>query len=93
MITKAALAKELKGPAGLSYRASVMCLDVLLEAIARGLSKGETVELRGFGSFGVNAVKPRRAGINGMMTIPAHGRISFRPCQKLRDAVWNYKQG
>ena len=90
MITKAALAKALK-PAGLPYTAAVQCIDILIETIAEGLAAGETVELRGLGSFAVKTRAARRTSINGLMTVPEHGRVVFRPGEKLRRAVWNYK--
>ena len=90
MITKATLAKALK-PAGLPYAAAVQCIDVLIETIAEGLASGESVELRGLGSFGVKTRSARKTSINGRMIVPEHGRVVFRPGEKLRRAVWNYR--
>jgi nucleoid DNA-binding protein len=92
MATKAFLAREIKRPSGLSYKTAVLCMDILMEAITESLARGENVELRGFGSFGVKARGARRASINGQQTvIPRHGTVIFRPSEKLRRAVWHLK--
>jgi nucleoid DNA-binding protein len=90
VITKAALTKALKKPSGLSYQAAALCIDVLLETLVEGLARGETVELRGFGVFGVKTVKARKAGFSGQI-VPPHGHVTFRPGRKLHEAVWNFK--
>ena len=91
MITKANLAKELtKSELLRSHRSAILCIDTLLEAISEALSKGERIELRGFGSFYVKTSAIHRTGINGHMAIPEHGRIVFQPCESLRKAAWNY---
>jgi DNA-binding protein HU-beta len=89
MITKAALAKALKKPTGLSYTTAALCIDVLIEAITEGLARGEAIELRGLGSFAVKARAARKTSINGQMAVPAHGQVVFRPSEKLRRAAWN----
>jgi DNA-binding protein HU-beta len=86
MINKAALSCRLKKSAELSHREASLCVDVLLETMIDGISNGERIELRGFGAFEVKNVSFRKTGI---ADVPAHGRIVFRPCRKLRDAVWN----
>ena len=91
VITKAFLAKELRKPAGLPYTTAVRCIDVVLETITSCLTHGESIELRGFGSFCVKTRASRKTGINGQMAVPEHGRVVFRPGEKLRRAVWNYK--
>jgi nucleoid DNA-binding protein len=85
MITRAALSHQLRKSAGLSHRAASVCVDVLLDAITESLAGGESIELRGFGSFSVKNVSPRKAVFSN---IPAHGRIVFRPSRKLRESVW-----
>jgi len=88
MVTKALLAKELKKN-GLSYRSAIHHIDALFETMNSLLSNGERIELRGFGTFYVGRRAARRTGINGQMAVPEHGRIVFRPSEKLRRAVWN----
>jgi integration host factor subunit beta len=43
---------------GLAHHESALMVNTLFEAMAEGLARGERIELRGFGSFGV---KPRAA--------------------------------
>ena len=91
MVTKAILAKELtKSELSRSRRSAILCIDTLLDSISDSLSKGERIELRGFGSFCVKTSAVHRTGINGRIAIPEHGRIVFQPCDSLRRAVWNY---
>jgi len=71
---------------GLSLRETAACIDSIIETINDALSRGERIELRGFGSFDVRKIAARKAAF---ADVPAHGRIVFRPCQKLREAVWN----
>jgi integration host factor subunit beta len=88
-MTKAILARELKN-SGISHRAAIVCIDALLESMAAALSKGERIELRGFGTFYISKQSNRKTSINGNITIPEHGRVLFRPCKKLRQAVWEF---
>jgi nucleoid DNA-binding protein len=92
MVTKAVLTKEIRNPS-LTRRATAMCIDALLESMASALSRGEGIELRGFGSFYISKKTTRKTAINGGMTIPEHGRIVFRPCEKLSQSVWKLPTG
>ena len=88
VITKALLAKELRKP-GLSCRDAAVYIDVLTEAMIEALSKGESIQLRGFGTFSVKKQAARKTAINGNMYVPEHWRVVFRPCDSLRKAVWD----
>jgi len=88
MVKKASLVKLLNKTNSLPFRDASACIDVIFDSLAEAISKGERVELRGFGSFIVRDVKSRKSTI-GSTVIPAHSRIFFRPCQKLRSSVWN----
>lgn len=90
MITKAILAKELtKSELSRSHRTAILCIDTLLDSMSEALSKGERIELRGFGSFCVKTSAAHKTGINGRMAVPEHGRIIFQPSDSLRKAAWN----
>ena len=92
MVTKADLAKELREP-GLSYRDASVYLDVIFGVIKSSLLKGESIQVRGLGTFDVK-VMPEKAYpslLSGNNVIPAHGKIIFRPCEKLKKAVWKLK--
>ena len=91
MANKAALARTVRKATGLSYRQSAQCVDIIVDALADFLSAGEKIELRGLGSFYIH-IAPEKLYPSLRIenkTIPAHGRISFRPCEKLRRSVWN----
>jgi nucleoid DNA-binding protein len=91
MINRAKLLQGLKKSASLSYQDAAVCVDFLLDAMAGGISRRERIELRGFGSFEVIQVpeKKHRSVWSEKAVLPAHGRIVFRPCRKLRDSAWN----
>jgi len=66
-----------------------MCLDLIFDIMSDAISRGERIELRGFGSFDVRQVAARKTALVNQPVVPSHGRIVFRPCQKLRQSVWN----
>jgi nucleoid DNA-binding protein len=92
-VNKRNLIHALKKSSGLSYQDVSFCVGFVLEAIAGGISRGERIELRGFGTFTVKPVASRKISLNNTALVPAHGRIVFRPCLKLRQSVWNAVKG
>lgn len=62
----------------------------ILDAVAESLAAGRRVEIRGFGSFGVNH-RPPRAGRNPMsgvpVRVPAKHRLHFKAGKELRERV------
>ena len=85
------LAKELRKP-GLSYRDASVYIDTIFGAIKNMLSEGESIQLRGFGTFTIKKRAARRTSLNGQMLIPEHGKIVFRPCDSLKKTVWDSKK-
>jgi len=85
------LTQKINKTAGLSLLDASLCIDVIFEAITDAIKRGERVELRGFGSFFVKDISSKKypSTFSGEKVIPAHGKIIFRPCQKLRLSVWN----
>ncbi len=63
---------------------------VILHALSSTLSKGARVEIRGFGSFGLN-YRPPRKGRNpktgGSVNVPAKYVPHFKAGKELRDRV------
>jgi len=94
MTTRTILAKRLREP-GLSYRDAAVYLNVLIESITESLSKGEPLQLRGLGTFQIIVSPEKRypSSLSKNKVVPAHGRIVFKPCKELRQAVWNFKKG
>jgi nucleoid DNA-binding protein len=91
VINKTNLIHILKKSSALSYQEASFCVDFILETITEGISRGERVELRGLGSFEVKQVSTKQypSVWSEKTVIPAHGRVAFRPCEKLRRAVWD----
>jgi DNA-binding protein HU-beta len=83
------LTQKINKTAGLSLLDASLCIDVIFDAITEAIKRGERVELRGFGSFFVKETKARKTDGNVFADVPAHSKIVFRPCQKLRLSVWN----
>jgi len=89
------LTQKINKTAGLSLLDASLCIDVIFDAITEAIIKGERVELRGFGSFFVKETKAKVSVSDKALfaDVPAHGKIVFRPCQKLRLSVWNRVKG
>jgi integration host factor beta subunit len=65
-------------------------VDALLEAVADGLSRGERIDLRGFGAFTVResaARSGRNPRTGETIQIPARKTPTFRVGKELRDRV------
>ena len=89
-MNKVALIRSASKTTGLSLRDTAACIDSVIEAVNGAISRGERIELRGFGTFDVRKIAARKAAF---ADVPAHGRIVFKPCQKLRESVWNKTGG
>lgn len=67
-----------------------MSVDVILAAIGATLTQGNRVEIRGFGSFGLN-YRPPRAGRNPKtgesVSVPAKWVPHFKAGKELRELV------
>jgi DNA-binding protein HU-beta len=80
---------------GTSKSATGEAVDALIGTITTALVKGDTVQLIGFGSFGVGA----RAARNGRnpatgeeLKIPASKTVKFAAGKAFKDAVNGHKQ-
>ncbi|WP_240327774.1 integration host factor subunit beta [Dechloromonas sp. HYN0024] len=67
-----------------------MAVAEIIAALRRTLSAGHRVEIRGFGSFGLN-YRPPRIGRNprtgGAVNVPAKWVPHFKPGKELRELV------
>lgn len=63
---------------------------VLVDTMTRSLAKGQRIEIRGFGSFDLNA-RPARVGRNPKtgerVEVPAKQVPHFKPGKELRERV------
>jgi integration host factor subunit beta len=74
----------------LHLKDSELAVKVILDALSHTLSKGGRVEIRGFGSFGLN-YRPPRKGRNpksgASVKVPAKYVPHFKPGKELRERV------
>jgi nucleoid DNA-binding protein len=90
VINKNSLIRAASKSTGLSLRDTSACIDSIINTLNEAVSHGEKVELRGFGSFFLRITAAKKIAFsNTSPVIPSHGRVVFRPCQKLRLSVWN----
>ena len=89
-MTKAELIALLAARMGTSKAEAKRLLEAQLEAISHHLAIGDSVVLRGLGTFSTReapARRGRRPTDGEALEIPAHRQVSFRASQGLRDAV------
>jgi integration host factor subunit beta len=86
-MTKSDLIEEVARVAGLTYEESEIVVTAVFERIVQALVKGERVELRELGTFGVRQRRPR-TGLNpksgAIVEIPARKAPFFRMGNELR---------
>lgn len=74
----------------LQFKDAVLAVKVIVDALCSTLSKGGRVEIRGFGSFGLN-YRPQRQGRNpktgGKVQVPAKYVPHFKAGKELRERV------
>jgi DNA-binding protein HU-beta len=86
-LIKQDIVKDLVNRTGISERKAVAAVETVLEGMKRALSKGERIELRGFGIF---SVRPRKLGIGrnprtGTAVALAPGKVvRFKPGKGLQ---------
>jgi len=89
-LTKAELSKEIAQNCEVSLKQSKQVLELILDAMVRALSKGERVEIRGFGSFATR-VRNSRLGRNPVtgakVKVPARRIPYFRASKQLKEIL------
>ncbi|MDP2851994.1 MAG: integration host factor subunit beta [Gallionella sp.] len=74
----------------LQLKDAELAAKVILDALSNALSKGGRVEIRGFGSFGLN-YRPSRQGRNpktgAKVKVPAKYVPHFKPGKELKERV------
>lgn len=89
-MTKSEIIEELSARMGVSKAEARRLLDAQIEAISHHLAIGDTIVLRGLGTFSTREVAARRGHrpTDGeALEIPARRQVSFRASESLRDAV------
>jgi DNA-binding protein HU-beta len=87
---KSDLVDAISGKAGVSKAQVQQMVDDVFDLIADGLSKGEKIDLRGFGTFSVrdSAARTGRNPQTGEpIPIPARKVPGFKPGKELKERV------
>ena len=79
----------------LTSKDAFAAVDCILDAISSALVKGDRVEIRGFGSFGLN-YRPPRVGRNPksgeQVLVPAKHTPHFKAGKEMRERVDEFAQ-
>lgn len=89
-MTKSEMISRLAARTGTSKAEARRLLETWIEAISHHLAVGDTVVLRGLGTFSTRETPARRGhrpSDGEALDIPARRQVTFRPSQGLRDAV------
>jgi integration host factor subunit beta len=89
-ITKAELVESVANAAELTKKDAERLVEIVLDSIVETLSKGEKIELRGFGSFRVRERGSRRGRnpkTGAPVNIPAKRVPYFKPGKELRELI------
>lgn len=84
-LTKLAIAKLVSEETCLNVKESIELVDKVLNLIKDGVSSGDGMEIRGFGSmkaFTSNRTIVRNIGKNEQMVVPPSKRIKFKPSKE-----------
>ena len=89
-MTKAELIKKISTQTGIERSDVREVVEAFCRTVSTTMSDGESVHLRGFGSF-VNKKRARKVGRNisrnTAIEIEAHYRPAFRPAKQLSEEV------
>ena len=94
-MTKAELISEVAVATGYDKATVGVVIESLMDSIKKNLSRGESVYLRGFGSFTTKTRKAkiaRNITMNTSVPVPEHQIASFKPAAEFAAAVRNVKK-
>ena len=93
MVNKTILMRKISKITSLSQREASDCIEAVFNTLVDELSNGGKVELRGFGVFSVKNFAAKKISFSNIQfgVLPEHGKVIFKPCQKLKESVWNLK--
>ena len=89
-MTKAELIEELAGIAPLTRKQSEVIVDAVFTSIVDALSRGDKIELRGFGSFRLRRRDSRRGRnpkTGAGVVVPAKRVPHFKPGKELKELI------
>jgi len=90
--TKADLVDAVYEKIGMNRSEVRSTIDIIIEVMKEALSRRQSIELRGFGTFEIKTRKARPRARNPKtgesIAINSHGVVSFRSGRELKQAVW-----
>jgi integration host factor subunit beta len=89
-MTKADLIEEVAGQASLTKKETELIVNTVFDNITLALTKGDKVELRGFGSFRIRRRNPRRGRnpkTGDAVKVPEKRVPFFKVGKRLREIV------
>ena len=89
-MTKADLIEEVAGQASLTKKVTELIVNTVFDNITLALTKGDKVELRGFGSFRIRRRNPRRGRnpkTGDAVKVPEKRVPFFKVGKRLREIV------
>jgi len=89
-MTTTEIIKTLSKRLAISQRDARRFFKQMFEEISQSLEKGETMVIRGFGSFGTRVRKSRKSyhpTARRFMQLPPKRVVRFRPSSKLKESV------
>ena len=87
MANKAELIESVASATGLTKKDATAAVDAVFGSIQDSLSKGDKVQLIGFGNFEVRERAARNPQTGAEIKIPASKVPAFKPGKALKDAV------
>ena len=94
-MTKAELVNKIAIETGYDKKTVTVIVDGFTESVKKTLADGESIFMRGFGTF---TTKTRKAKVarnisnNSSVHVPQHEIAIFKPAAELADAVRNLKK-
>ena len=89
-MNKKELVETVSKERNLTKKDAEILVDTVFNTITRSVVEGDKVLISGFGTFKVNSRKERK-GVSPktkeMMIIPASKTVSFKPSNRLKDAM------
>lgn len=89
-MTKQDLAKQIAAKMGKAPEEAVEFIEAFMKTVMKANADGQTIFLRGFGSFGLKAraaKKARNIGKNETITLPACTIPYFKPSKEFKSRV------
>ena len=89
-MTKAEIIEQIVIQTGIEKPAVTATVEAVMETIKKNMVKGETIYLRGFGTFLLKkraAKKGRNISKGTIVNIPPHFIPAFKPCKEFVEEV------